>query len=477
MSTQNQFIIQNSLPRQQALQISPVGFIKLLNTAPLSNALEYSVEQSTHVFRNRIWTPLTTAFAFIWQQLTPNGSCDDAVSAVQLQQIQANQTPCSSNTSAYCQARKRLPEEGLWQGLKLTGQGLDSQAQWGWRGRPVKLVDGSTLTMSDTPENQAAYPQESNQKSGLGFPIMRIGVLGDLNTGAILDCKIAPYSGKGTGETALLRQMLPDIHAADIILLDRYYECYWTLASLKMQGADALTPKRGNRKIDWTQGTRLGDVDRLLTWQKPKRPEWMTEDEYRHFPDTLQVRAFRIHKRTYITTMLDSRLFKKNALRRLYQQRWHIELDLRVIKRTMDMEPLQCKTPAMVRKEIATTLIAYNMVRMLITQAAITYNLWPRHISFKGAMKRFRNFILILFGVNSEQLPVFVESLLKTIASIIVGKRSGRQEPRALKRRKANRYPYLNKPRTTVMDEIEAKNKSDQVECIENSGDARCAPA
>ena len=139
---------------------------------------------------------------------------------------------------------------------------------------------------------------------------------------------------------------------------------------------------------------------------------------------------FRIHKRTYITTMLDSRLFKKNALRRLYQQRWHIELDLRVIKRTMDMEPLQCKTPAMVRKEIATTLIAYNMVRMLITQAATTYNLWPRHISFKGAMKRFRNFILILFGVNSEQLPVFVESLVKTIASIIVGKRSGRQEPR-----------------------------------------------
>lgn len=477
MSIQNQCIIQSSLPKQQALQVSPISFIELLNTAQLPDVLEYGIEQSTHVFRERIWTPLTTVSAFIWQQLTPDGSCDNAVSAVQAQQILANQEPCSSNTSAYCQARKRLPEEPLWQGLKLTGQGVGSQGHWSWRGRTVKLVDGSTLTMNDTPENQAAYPQESNQKPGVGFPIMRMGVLGNLNTGALVDCKTAAYKGKETGETALLRQMLSNLCPDEILLMDRYYESYWTLVSLKMQGVDALTPKRGNRKIDWTQGIHLGDNDRLFTWQKPNRPEWMTEDEYQGIPDTLQVRAFRIKKRTYITTLLDSRRYKKNALRKLYQQRWHIELDLRVIKRTMGMEPLHCKTPEMVRKEIAVTLIAYNMVRALIAKAAIAYHLWPRQISFKGAMTRLTNFIWILFEINPEQLSLFAENLLKTISQIVVGQRNGRQEPRALKKRRRKHYPYLHKPRKTIIAEMKEKDSLNQDECIGNSGEAKCVPA
>ena len=285
------------------------------------------------------------------------------------------------------------------------------------------------------------------------------------------DYKIAPYCGKGTGETALLRQMLPGIHTGDIVLMDKYYECYWTLASLSMQEADALAPKRGCRKIDWTQGEQLGDNDRLQTWQKPKRPEWMSEEEYQHFPETLQVRVFRIHKKIYITTLLDAHQFRKNALRRLYQQRWHIELDLRVIKRTMAMEPLRCKSPEMVRKEIAATLIAYNMVRMLMAQVAAAHGLWPRHISFKRTMKRLRLLVLAFLVISQTLLTVFVENLFKTMAQPLVGKRGGRQEPRALKKRKGNRYPYLNKPRRQAREDLNSAERS------ENVGEAKYAPA
>ena len=399
-----------------------------------------------HNLRERIWTPVVTLFAFIKQKLI-NGGGKDAVTFVQAELSRAGKESCSDSTSAYCQARQKLPESLLWDLLRYTGEQLEAESQmhWRWRGRSVKLADGSTAVMSDTEANQKVYPQESNQKEGLGFPILRIEIIASLNSGGVLDCGVAPYSGKGTGESALFRAMSPhNTKADDIFLMDRYYEDFWTEYSMIKRHADMLCPIRSHRKIDWNDGIQLGKDrhDRLFTLKKPScRPAWMTPEEYAAAPASITVRIFRIYGNNYVTTLLDQRKYRKNALRKLYAQRWNIEVDLRFIKCVMHMEFLQCKTPEMVRKEIAVTLLAYNLIRLLIMQAAIVHHVWPRHISFEKARSTYKERSVELLKETGEALLKIVRDSLKTIAEAIIFKRPGRSEPREIKRRHSRKYP------------------------------------
>lgn len=321
--------------KKQFLQLDLPGIMDLLKTEDLSKLFEQAAEQVPHMLRERIWTPVVTVFSFVKQMLI-RGGCSDAVTFVQAERARAGLEPCSNSTSAYCQARQKMPESLLWDLMKHAGRRLEDESQehWRWRGRVIKFADGSTVQMSDTPENQAAYPQEPNQKEGLGFPLARIEIIASLNSGAVLDCGIGPYAGKGSGETALFRKMMPaNFQAGDICLTDRYYESFWHAAAMRRQQVDTLSPVRGSRKIKWEEGTRLGNdfYDRLFEFKKPARPEWMTQEEYETWPDSVTVRIFRIYGRDYATTLLDPRKYRKNALRKLYQRRWDIEVDLRFI--------------------------------------------------------------------------------------------------------------------------------------------------
>ena len=404
-------------------------------------------------FRSRIFPPVVTLSAFISQVLSSDHSCQDAVARIVAERISEGKGACSENNSPYCRARQRLPEELPKQLMQETGTALDKQSdsQWQWKGRPVKLVDGTTVSMPDTPENQEAYPQPDSQKQGIGFPIARlVGVL-SLATGALLDYAIAPYQGKETGEHALLRTILDCFSSSDIMLGDRYYCTYFLIARLQSMGVDAVFQQHASRNSDFRRGKRLGIKDHLTTWKKPSCPDWMDEPTYLAMPQTLTVREIKSKGKVIVTTILDPKQATRKEIAELYTQRWLVEVDLRSIKETLQMDVLRCKTPAMVRKEISVHFMAYNLIRAVMAQAAMRKGISPRTLSFKGTIQTLNAFQpKIAFG-DDDKLPAFFEALLNAVAGHRVGNRPGRSEPRAVKRR-PKPYPRLTIPRAKAVN-------------------------
>jgi putative transposase len=353
---------------------------------------------------------------------------------------------CDAGTGAYCKARAKLTELFLWCLACDVGQQLEDQApdSWRWRRRRVVLVDGSTLSMPDTPANQLAYPQSRSQRPGVGFPILRWVALLGLATGVVLDSALGPYRGKQTGETALFRTLLPSLRRGDVVLADRYYCSYWLVALLQAQGVDVVFRKHQLRHTDFRRGRRLGPNDHVVAWTKPQRPEWMDQATYDSLPETLALREVRTQVTTpgcrvkelvVVTTLRDHETYAKHEILDLYHERWQAEIDLRSIKTQMKMEILRCKTPAMVRKEIWAHLLAYNLVRKVMAQAAQEHQLTPRQLSFAGAMQTLNEFRTLLLHASAAELPEVTLRLLAAIARHRVGNRPGRCEPRKVKRR------------------------------------------
>jgi IS4 transposase len=364
--------------------------------------------------------------------------------------------PCSSNTKSYCNARLRLPERLVKRLVHETGRllHLKSEEDWKWKGRSVMLVDGTTVSMPDTPENQKVYPQPESQKEGVGFPIARLVAIISLSCGAVLDVAIGPYKGKETGEHALLRQILGSISAGDIILGDRYYCSYFLIAMLRQLGADAVFRIHARRKSDFRRGKRLGKNDHTVIWKKPKqRPNWMDEIVYCQMPDTLTIRETKSNKKIITTTLLDPKEVTRKELDELYTKRWFIEVDFRFIKTVLQMDVLRCKTPEMVCKEIWVHLLAYNLIRTVMAQAAHQYDVSPRTLSFKGTLQHLNAFKESFLRTDEKHLPIVYGYLLEAIASHRVGNRPRRSEPRAVKRRRKP-YPLLTKPREEARSEL-----------------------
>jgi putative transposase len=326
----------------------------------------------------------------------------------------------------------------------------------------VLLVDGFDCTLPDTPANQAVYPQPSSQKPGLGFPMLRAVVLLTFATACVLDAALGPYKGKETGETALFRQLLDRLRPGDVVVADRYYCSYWMIALLQQRGVAVTFRMHQLRHYDFRRGRRLGADDHVVVWSKPQRPQWLDARDYAALPDTLTVRErrFRVTQPGYrskeivvATTLCDAAVYSKEMLADLYHQRWHVELDIRSIKQTLQMDQLSCKTPAMVRREFWVHLLGYNLVRKVMAEAAWCKALCPRQLSFAGALQILEQCRwLLLFG--SEELRRAVTMLLwVAVATHEVGKRPGRVEPRCLKRRPKS-YPPLKKPRQEAQAEL-----------------------
>jgi hypothetical protein len=411
-----------------------------------------------------VYTPPVTMFAWLAQCLSGSKSCVAAVARVIVLRVAMGLAPCSAATGGYCRARAKLPERFVQRLTLEVGTAVEDQAPaaWRWKGRRTLLVDGFTASMPDTQQNQAEYPQSRSQRPGLGFPMIRAVVLLTFATACLIGCAMGPCKGKETGETALFRQLTEQIRRGDVAVFDRYFCSYWQMAMLRQRGADGCARMHARRKYDFRRGRRLGPGDHVVEWCKPARPTWMDEETYAGIPDTLTIREIRFNVTTpgcrteeivVATTLLDAETYTKADIADLYHYRWHVELDIRAIKQTLKMDVLTCQTPEMVRKEIWMHLLAYNLVRAGIAQAAMQQRKTPRQLSFAGAQQTLNAFRWLLMLSEGQGRMRFVRALAVAIGTHVVGDRPGRTEPRAVKRR-PRKYPLLRQPRQQAREAL-----------------------
>jgi Transposase DDE domain len=305
----------------------------------------------------------------------------------------------------------------------------------------VFIADGSHVSMPDTPENRASYPQPVVQRPGIGFPLARVAVLLSLATGACHDLAIAPYAGKGTGETTLLRAMYGALKPGDVVLADALFDNYFLVCELRERGIDIVA--RAQYERVGSQVLQSRPDGEILLWQRPNKPRGMTGQQYRRYPKSLRMRQVSVDARDrdnraeqfkVITTILDGSV-DGGQFGDLYERRWEGEVDIRSIKSVMQMDILRCKTPEMVQKEIWAHLLAYNLLRTVMAVAAGENGLEPRQVSFKGAKQAVTAFAPKIESARPADRPALIDALVAVIAYHRVGDRPGRWEPRARKRR------------------------------------------
>ena len=449
--------------RRQFLQDGELPFTDVLSESAVAQALK----ALDVVWLDRIYSPLVTLWVFLGQVLSQDHSCRAAVARLIAHRVSRGQRACSAETGAYCQARKRLPEEFYAGVARKAGQSLDNSAkkEWLWKCRRVLTYDGSTVSMPDTAENQQAYPQPPQQSLGVGFPLARIAAFFSLSCGAVLDLAICSYSGKGHSELGMLRRLWEILLPGDILLADRYMCAWHEIYLLKQRGIDTVTRVHHCRRVDFRRGKRFGKDDHLVEWRRPGRIRSIDWQTLKLLPERLTIRetrvriqqpGFRCRSMIVVSTLLDAEAVTSSDLAELYRARWNAELDLRSLKQTMQMDILRCKRPELVRKEIWTHILAYNLIRTIIAQAANKHHIEPRTISFKGAiqtLEAFQPLIATQGDCSSTHRQSLYGQLLDAVATHRVADRPDRFEPRQRKRRQ-KKYDRMMKPRNQLKREM-----------------------
>lgn len=405
--------------------------------------------------RDRIYSLRRTFWSFLWQVLTPNTSCREVVRQIQALFSLEGGGKVDEDDSAYCQARQRLPQDRLELILRATATAADARCgHRRWFARRVVVVDGSTITTPDTAAHQARYPQSQSQRPGCGFPLMKRVAFMSLASGAILELA---KGNKHSSELGLFRQLWNQLQSGDILLGDDAFSDFATAASLPARSVDGLFRLQGRRRKDFRAGKKLGPYDRLTSWEKPlQRPRTLRAKAWAKLPQRLELRlirfavqvpGFRPQKIDLVTTLLDPKAYPAAELAALFQRRWRMELCWRDLKSTLGMETLRCKSPEMAEKELLMFLLAHNLVRCLMAEAAGTYDVDLERISFKGSVDTVRQYSQALAQArNRQQRRRLADELLENLARDLVPDRPDRVEPRAVKRR-PKPYPLLNKPR------------------------------
>ncbi len=409
--------------------------------------------------REQIYSVRRTFFGFLYQVLNPDCPCREVVRQIQSLFALFSPRQISEDTGAYCVARARMPLEVLSR-LRCAVAAHAAKAEELWNGLRVRVLDGTAVSMPDTPKNQRAYPQSAEQKPGCGFPFMKIVGIFSLSTGALLDYA---RGNKHQHELNLLRQLLDVFKAGDLVLADRGFSCYTLLALLWQKNVPVLTRLHHARNADLRRGLRLGKEDRLVAWSKPKNWErrYLPWNLWKRLAPELWVRIVRVSLRrpgfrtrtvTLVTTLLDPEVYPAEQIALLYLRRWQIELWFRDLKTSMGMNVLRCQSSKMIHKELEMFFIAYNLIRCLMIQAARDYQVDLHRLSFQGTVDSTRQFSAALAQARSgKRQKQLVRDLLKAIAADLVPDRPGRREPRAVKRR-PNPCAYLTKPRHKFKD-------------------------
>jgi IS4 transposase len=440
-----------------------------LLTALLNLECCQNIIKKTEQFRQRIYTPFQTIRSFIKQALDEDKSCSNAVISVAVERFCEGKKSISINTGPYVKARKRLPEETIHSLVNEVGRESlkTASVSWKFHDREVKLCDGTSSQMPDTEANKKVFPKHNNKKKNIGFPLVRLEAVMSLTTGSVIDYTMAACKGKGTGEISLLRKILGCIEENDILIGDSLYCNYFLTCDLLSKNADILVPGHNQRCYDFRKGLRLDKKDHIVDWKKPKRPEWMTQQEYAQYPKQIQIRELKVGGVIYMTTLLKAQEYHKNELALLYRRRWEIETNLNSIKTIMGMDKLSCKSPDMIKKEIGVYLLAYNIIRHIMVSACIQHEALPNRVSFKGTVQLLNEFMPYLVAYSSKKKKqLLYNELIKLIVTKKVGNRPERHEPRAVKSRPKT-FPILKNPRKVEQAKLRKKvNKI--IKMIEN---------
>jgi hypothetical protein len=439
---------QQSLPHLDLLfgRFLPAGILSQSDEGPNSREQIYSVRR--------------TFFGFLYQVLNPDCPCREVVRQIQALFALVSPRHVSEATGAFCQARGRLPLDLLAR-LRCAVAAHAEKAGQLWKEFRVKVIDGTGISLPDTPENQRRYPQSREQKRGCGFPFMKVVGVFSLATGALLDYA---KGNKHQHELSLLHRLLDQFKPGDLALADRGFSCYTLLALLWQQKVPCLFRLHHARTGDLRKGKPLGRNDRLLVWRKPQnwqRPRYLPVPLWELIVPELTVRVLRFSLRRagyrtrsviLVTTLVDAQRYSAQELAELYARRWQIELWFRDVKTSMGMEVLRCQSPAMIHKELEMFFIAYNLIRCLMVQASQQYQVDIYRMSFKGTVDGLRQFSGAIAQARSrrKQRELF-DRLLEAMAKDLVPKRPGRREPRAVKRR-PKPFPHLNQPRHQFKD-------------------------
>lgn len=422
-----------------------------------------------NLFGGTVYTTAVMVWAFLSQVLRDGkqASCQAAVARVAVYCQQQGAAGPTDDTGDYCKARAKLSEAALRDLTREVGAEVEAQADpsWLWLGLHAKLVDGFTFTMPDTPQNQAEFPSPKSQKKGVGLPIARAAVILSLASACASDLSIGPYAGKETGETALLRRLLGSFAPGDVAVMDRFYCSFMMIALLLGRGVQVCARMHQHRHVDFRRGRRLGKYDHIIVWTKPRRPTWMDQEAYDSIPETLEMREIRYsvvepgrrtRTITVATTLTDAEQYPKEDIAQLYGFRWNSELDIRSIKQSLNLCHVRCKSPEMVRKELWTTLLGYNLIRTTAAGAALLHDKQPRQISFTSTCQ----YVLaswMLYScatVDAADLEKRCREHLAHIASCEVANRPGRLEPRVLKRRRHG-YKLMQEPRSVLRAKLQ----------------------
>lgn len=397
--------------------------------------------------RNRIYKPVVTWAIWLGQTLSLDHVCRTALAYARYAGLVPKKA--SVHTGGYCQARDRLQEEALHNlGVGLGVELIKAEkVEDRWHGRRVIIPDGSSVSLPDTKANQAVYPQPNTQAVGCGFPVMFLGTMMSLASGALLDFKTGPGNGN---ELSLWRQMWHLLEPGDIILGDGKYSAYADIALQRERGIDTVA-RFGKRHTDFRKGKIIGLKDHLVEWLRPKQlPAWL---DGRSLPEKMTVRELRFQIEvpgcrsetvTIATTLLDAKAYPKEAIAELFFCRWQIELRLRDIKTLLNMDRLRTKTPKRVHKELWMYLTAYNLLRILMWNAADKSGKIVARISFQGCRQRFLAIAVCIY--SGKKFKRLYQMLLDDIAHDINPYRPFRVEPRAQKRR-MKQYDLMTQPR------------------------------
>jgi hypothetical protein len=398
--------------------------------------------------RDRLSNRGEVFMAFLAMVLQRGASTRFALALLQANRVAAGKPMGSNNTSGFCQARAALPVSWLKSIFMAIGAWFErgEHAASRWRGRRVRLLDGSGFSMPDSDKNRAVYPLASGQKRGIGFPAGKLAGLFCLHTGRILGFKFGTWKQH---DLSLAGGLLGLLKVQDILVADRAYGSWLFLVLLQAKGVDFAIRLHQARAVN-----RKRKSSWVENWPKPLKHKKQKRAEGHDLPEILSVRivavrvqrrGFRSHLVFIVTSLLDKTEFPDAALGELYGLRWQVELHLRQIKVSLGLDVLRCVSPAMIERELWMHVIAYNLIRALMTEAASIHRVEIEQLSFKGTLTALQQWERIAFG-RTKRMRHFRSELLSRIATDLVPHRPGRSEPRAKKRRPKN-YPLLTKPR------------------------------
>lgn len=401
-----------------------------------------------------------TLKTFLFQCLAQDHSCRTAVATAK----DRGWLPPSASpgTAAYCRARDALAAEGLQRAVEHTAEALGTGVsnEHLWLGRAVHVVDGTGIALPDTEANQDDYPQPSGQKPGCGFPVLRLVAFMSLATGAVSRYSIGTLHEH---EQRLFQDLRAHLGAGEVVLGDRNFGTFANLVLLKRQGAEGVFRRHQARGAGVQNLKRLGKDDHLVRWHiRPHRaPVWL--DASVELPLTFVVRevpfqvtqpGFRTQSVTLVTTLWEAESYPAAALAELYLRRWRMELWLRDIKSTMDMDMLRTKTPARVRAELAMFLVGYNLIRTVMFDTFQGSEVRLEQLSFKSALMRFG---LWCAGLRrSTRIMAWrlgYQAMLSDLARDLNPDRPGRYEPRVVKRR-PKPFARMQQPRQVLREQL-----------------------